>query len=142
MLNRVAAAAFVICLSGAAGAAAQTVTADDVAKLRAAAEKGEPRAQIELGLAYENGTGGQVDKPQAMQWYLKAADQGQHMAAFSVGLLLYGSTVKGEEGIKQDLVGAWKWLDIAMAEAPDMERPIYERARDDAAKKMKPEQIA
>ena len=29
-----------------------------------------------------------------------------------------------------------------MAWAPDMERPIYERARDDAAQKMKPEQMA
>jgi TonB family protein len=134
--------AVALCLFCVVPAASQTLTSDDVKQLQSAAEKGDAKAQIELGLAYENGTGVPVDKPLALQWYQKAADRGQHMAAFSAGLLLYGATDKGEEGIKQDLVGAWKWLDIAIAWAPEMERPIYERARDDAAKKMKPAEIA
>ena len=120
-----------------ARAVAQTDPPPDIPQLRAAADHGDARAQIQLGLAYEHGTGVAVDKAQALAWYLKAADQGQHMAAFSVGLLLFGG-----DGLPQDFPAACKWLDIAVAEAPDMERPIYERARDDAARKMTPAQIA
>ncbi|MEO5362774.1 MAG: TonB family protein [Magnetococcus sp. DMHC-8] len=62
---------------------------------RVAAEQGEPGAQYALGFRYEHGTGVQKDAATAVQWYLKAAEQGN--GAAKAGLLRLGHTqVTGE----------------------------------------------
>ena len=48
--------------------------------LRAAAERGQPHAQYELGTRYEKGIGVEADPAQARQWYEKAASQGDEFA--------------------------------------------------------------
>ena len=55
--------------------------------LRKAADRGDSRAQSNLGLMYANGTGVARTAAQAAQWYRKAADQGEVSAQFSLGLM-------------------------------------------------------
>nr|WP_328988084.1 SEL1-like repeat protein [Thiorhodovibrio winogradskyi] len=47
---------------------------------RKAAEQNEAKAQFLLGLAYEHGEGVEQDKFRAIQWYQKAAAQGNSNA--------------------------------------------------------------
>jgi hypothetical protein len=57
--------------------AAHQLDAADLPRLQARAEMGEGRAQVLLGLAYEMGSAGLMPQPpQALSWFLKAADQG------------------------------------------------------------------
>jgi len=43
---------------------------------RKAAEQGDSRAQLYLGLCYSNGTGVEKDYAEAVNWVRKAAEQG------------------------------------------------------------------
>ena len=54
---------------------------------RAAAERGDVRAQSELGVMYQNGRGVARDNVQAVAWYRKAADQGDAVGQFNLGLM-------------------------------------------------------
>ncbi len=51
------------------------------------AEKGQPAAQIDLGLNYAKGIGVQKDYVTALEWFQRAADQGDAHAQFYVGLM-------------------------------------------------------
>jgi len=51
-----------------------------LAELRAAAERGDAKAQFGLGLRYAKGQGAPKDWTLAVQWYRKAADQGDAKA--------------------------------------------------------------
>ena len=58
----------------------------DVASLQNKANEGDAAAQYELGLRYQNGTGGvATDYSKAFVWYRKAADQGNPDAQCMVG---------------------------------------------------------
>jgi hypothetical protein len=76
-----------------------------VAELRASAERGDARAQFELGAAYANGQGVPQDFVQAMAWYRKAAERGHAEAQFSVALMYYHG-----QGVPQDDAQAVVWL--------------------------------
>jgi hypothetical protein len=57
--------------------AAHQLNAGDLPALQTRAERGEGRAQVLLGLAYEMGSAGlKPQPPQALSWFQKAADQG------------------------------------------------------------------
>ena len=57
--------------------AAHQLIADDLPRLQARADMGDPRSQVLLGLAYEMGSAGLTPQPpQALAWFLKAAAQG------------------------------------------------------------------
>jgi hypothetical protein len=57
--------------------AAHQLEASDLPRLQTRADMGEGRAQVLLGLAYEMGSAGLMPQPpQALSWFLKAADQG------------------------------------------------------------------
>lgn len=59
------------------------------------AEKGDVKAQYEVGEMYEKGKGAVKDIQKAFDWYLKAANQKDYKAAYKVGLFYYeGSSVK------------------------------------------------
>ena len=60
---------------------------DDMALLKAKAEAGDAKAELALGQAYESGRGVAADDAQAMQWYLKAAAQGDSVAANNIGIM-------------------------------------------------------
>lgn len=71
---------------------------------RKAAEQGNAKAQVALGLIYESGEVVPQDYHQAAIWYRKAADQGSADAQFS----LAGLYLKGE-GVPQDLAEVARW---------------------------------
>lgn len=76
-----------------------------VEELRPLAEKGNARAQLALGLLYQQGRGVNRDVAAAVKWYLKAAEQGLAEAQFSLGNIYY----KGK-GVPRDAAKALKWF--------------------------------
>lgn len=69
------------------------------------AEKGDVKAQYEVGEMYEKGKGAVRDVQKAFEWYLKAANQGDHKAAYKVGLFYYEGTA-----VKRDFNKAFTWF--------------------------------
>jgi len=76
--------------------------------LRAAATRGEPAAQYEVGQRYANGEGVTADLSQAAYWYGQAADQGLAIAQYRLAALYE----KGR-GLAQDDAQARKWYEKA-----------------------------
>ncbi len=74
------------------------------AMLASWAEKGDRAAQFYVGLLYDMGTIGMMDKTEAVRWYRKAADQGYAPALYDMGVMCS----KGE-GIEKDLAAALEW---------------------------------
>ena len=79
--------------------------AQNIASLRKAAERGDTNAQIQLGLAYENGTGVKRNYQEAVKWYRKAAEQDDVTAQRLLGICFY----KGR-GVKKNYQRAAEWL--------------------------------
>ncbi len=80
-------AAPVITPAAAKPSATEAPSAHTVQATRDLAEKGQPTAQIDLGLNYAKGVGVQKDYVSALQWFQRAADQGDAHAQFYVGLM-------------------------------------------------------
>jgi TPR repeat protein len=78
--------------------------AASLGELRAAAEKGEAKAQFNLGLMYDNGQGVPQDYNEAAKWYTKAAEQGFPAAEYN----LAGMYEDGR-GVPLDYKEAVKW---------------------------------
>lgn len=83
---------------------------------RKAAEQDLPRAQTAMGLALHDGRGVQQDRIQAAKWFQKAADQGQAQAQ----AMLAKMYLKGDGGLPQSLLEAYKWVVIAGEEAKEL----------------------
>lgn len=67
----------------------QTLIHDQNRELMARAERGDAEAQKEIGMAYEDGSNGLKQSDlKALEWFKKAAAQGDSYAIGSVGLLL------------------------------------------------------
>lgn len=79
-----------------------------VPELRAAAERGDVKAQFELGLAYARGVGIERDFAQAAVWYRKAALQRDIGAMNNLGVFYIQGT-----GVKQDFTQGYLWLHLA-----------------------------
>jgi TPR repeat protein len=82
--------------------------------LRKAAELGDQRGQLQLGLAYEKGLGVERDPKKAADWFLKAAEQGDSTAQFNLGVMLatnYGKGIKS--ATPEQRQAAIKWLEKA-----------------------------
>ncbi len=110
---------------------------------RKAAEQGNAEAQIALGnMHYRCGckimsrcaraTPVHPDYTEAVKWFRKAADQGNADAQLYLGRM-YGNG----QGVPQDYVLAYKWLNLAAAQ-----RSSFAKERDVLAAKMTPAQIA
>lgn len=76
-----------------------------VERLRGAAEAGDPRAQYNLGVVYEEGRGVPSDMRQAVKWYRLAAQQDDADAQLALGV----AHAIGE-GIDRDYGLAYVWL--------------------------------
>lgn len=75
-----------------------------------AADQGNTRAQIELGLFYCRARGVENIR-EAVSWFRKAADQGDADAQFQVGhMYQYG------RGVKQDIEKAREYYKLAAAQ--------------------------
>ena len=72
--------------------------------LKALAEKGDTRAQYNLGNMYADGRGVEKDAKEAARWYRKAAEQGSALAQSNLGAMY----AKGE-GVLEDNKEAVKW---------------------------------
>jgi uncharacterized protein len=74
-------------------------------RLNLLAEKGDARAQFDIGFMHANGWGLQRNPAEAMTWYRKAADQGLAVAQHYLGL----AYVNGE-GVRPDDAEAARWF--------------------------------
>ncbi len=74
-----------------------------------AALQGEPEAQCTLGARYASGQGGEQDFAKALEWYTKAAQQGNAKAQWNVAILY----ARGPGGIAQDMQQAVQWCQQA-----------------------------
>jgi len=77
--------------------------------LVAKAQSGDPAAQNSLG-DYYSALNTPEGYTQSASWYRKAADQGYPKAQYSLGIAYCW-----HEGVPQDYVQAYVWLDIAIA---------------------------
>ena len=117
------------------------------------AEKGDPAAQYLLGTLYMAGKGvkqndatafmwfqraaNQGNDVDAAKWFQRAANQGMVFAQLNLGLLYAAGN-----GVPQDNVEAFKWLELAFFALPTGgPRSDVARAMTDVAAKMTREQI-
>lgn len=76
-----------------------------------AADKGDISGELHLAALYrDGGKGFPRDMAQAAEWYRKAADQGDESAQATMGTLCSMG-----QGVPQDYVEAYYWLDLAAA---------------------------
>ena len=77
--------------------------------LRPLAENGDPRAESTLGLLYYNGGRGvQQDDVKAVKWFRLAANHGDAVAEFNLGVIYADG-----QGVPQDNAEAVKWYRLA-----------------------------
>ena len=122
-----------LCPCGFQAFAEDTLLAQIVEEGRAAAEKGDAKAQFNLGNYYEYGKGVTKDAVEAVKWYRKAAEQGHAKAQCDLGIYY----AKGD-GVSKDVVQAYKWFNLSAAAGT----ADAAKCRELLAKKMSPEQIA
>ena len=78
------------------------------------AERGDAKAQYNLGVMYENGEGVSQHYKTAAKWYRASAEQDFPPAANALGeLYLWGAGMGEPGGILIDLASALKWITIA-----------------------------
>ena len=94
-------------------------------------------AQVALGSLYYFGNGVPKDSAEAFRWFRKAADQGHSDAQNVLGLMYYEGN-----GVPQDYMKAYVWFNIAAAYSQGDEREKAIKFRNEAAKKLTPEQLA
>ncbi len=76
--------------------------------LQRLAEKGEPRAQYNLGAIYDSGSGVEEDNEIAVKWYAAAAEQGVASAAFNLA-----NMYREGQGVPQNYEQATRWYKFA-----------------------------
>ena len=80
------------------------VTRLDVAQLRPMAERGDARAQNQLGFMYETGRGVEQDYDEAVRWYRRSAEQGHALGQSNLGFMY-----RAGRGVEQDDEEAVRW---------------------------------
>jgi TPR repeat protein len=100
------------------------------------AEKGDARAQYNLGLLYASGLGVTHDYQAALKWHRMAAAQG-HAGAQNELAQMYA---KGQ-GVQPDQIRAYVWYTIAAESSSAGSKNEIIKDRDRTASRMTPEQI-
>jgi S1-C subfamily serine protease len=108
----------------------------DFSATKAKADKGDVKAQDDIGYAYSAGHGVAEDATEAVKWYRKAAEQGYVSAETSLGF-----AYKDGRGIPMNYVEAHKWFNLAAA-GNDSVAKFAASQRDELAQQMTPDQIA
>jgi hypothetical protein len=106
-------------------------------ELEPLARRGNPHAAALLGFLYEQGFGEPQAYPAAANLYFQGAQQGDVFAQAMLGLMYD----KGH-GVPQNFVLAYKWLNLAAANAYGHQRDVFQRFRDAVASKMSTDEIA
>jgi uncharacterized protein len=101
------------------------------------AEKGNVKAEAQLGWMYATGRGVPQDYAKAAKWYYCAAIQGHGQAQFEFGMLYN----KGQ-GVLRDYVLSYMWLNLSASQAVGDDRDFKVRMRDAVASKLTPVEIA
>jgi len=107
---------------------------------QAAAEQGNPLAQVGLGYMLLDGSGDQPDLEGAVVWFNKAAEHGDALAMLALGTLY-----ELGRGVTKDFVEAHKWYALASVDDGEYEQDLFDRAKrakQELAKLMTPAQIA
>jgi len=91
-----------------------TMQAQSISEIRAAAENGDAKGQVQLGLVYKNGRGVMKDYAEAIKWFRKAADQGNAQAQVQLGQMYFDG-----EGVAKNYAEAAKWLQKTADTFPD-----------------------
>jgi TPR repeat protein len=86
---------------------------------------------------FETGRGVPQNYTEAAMWYRRAAEQGDSLAQYSLGLLYD----KGF-GVPRNIIEASKWLNLSTAAAPRKAREARARIRDAVTGKMTRGEIA
>src|SRR5258707_15092327 len=86
---------------------------------------------------FQPGGGAPQNYTEAAMWYRRAAEQGDSLAQYSLGLLYDRG-----QGVPRDIVEASKWLNLATAAAPRGSREARVRIRDAVTSKMTRGEIA
>ena len=86
----------------------QPPSTNEIAELRVQAEKGDARAQFNLGVRHAIGYGVTKDEAEAAKWYRKAAEQGNAKAQCNLGFMYVDGA-----GVPKDPVEAYKWWLLA-----------------------------
>ena len=95
-------------------------------------ERGDARAQSNLGMMYENGLGVPQDYETAIKWYKLAAEQGDANAQMYLGLMYALG-----QGTLQDYTRTHMWWNIAASQGVEIAR----KNRDNVEKMMSSTQI-
>ena len=103
------------------------------------AGRGDPAAQYDLGVMYENGTGVAQDFVQAVKWYRLAADQNNAIAQGNLGYMYANG-----KGGPQNFIQAYMWFTLAASRFPpsDEKRDLVVENRNAIAAQMTAAQIA
>jgi TPR repeat protein len=80
----------------------------ELQQLRSLATKGNTKAQVNLGILYEEGRGVPQDYNEAVKWYRLAAEADSADAQFSLGAVTYYG-----QGVPRDYQEAAKWFRLA-----------------------------
>ena len=96
--------------AGAIGTAAQAPANSRFDRLVANAEKGDAAAQVELGILDDEGLADsrRPNYAKALEWFQRAADQGDAKAQDRIGLMYYSG-----KGVPQDFAQAAHWYQLA-----------------------------
>ena len=92
-----------------------------LAQWRVAAEKGDPKAQFNLGSCYALGLGVKADIEQAAQWFRRSAEQGNAAAQCNLGTYYYGkkdydrAVYWYRKAVEQGNADAQLWLGVCYA---------------------------
>ena len=101
-------------------------------ELEGLANLGDPRAQYDLAVLYDNGLGVPQSNAEALRWYTRAADQGDARAQYNLGLMYMNG-----QGVEPNLVLAYYWVSLSVAHGNANASP----ARDYLTEKMTHAQI-
>ena len=120
--------------SEAGTAAVQRGDVVEAARLyRLAADEGDAKGQLGLGLAYHFGQGVLQNYAEAVRWYRLAAEQGNSQAQYNLGRMYHRGL-----SVPQNYVQAYKWFNLAAAQGD----ALAVTNRDQVAALMTPAQIA
>ncbi len=87
---------------------------------------------FEIGWKFQKGIDVPTDYAKAIQWYLKAAEKGSHLAQCNLG-----SLYESGRGTRTDLVEAYMWYSVSSARGNE----LSEARLRDLAERMTPQQI-
>ena len=73
-----------------------------------AADQGDAKAQVDLGVMYANGDGVPENDAEAVKWFRKAADQGDAKAQVDLGVMYANG-----EGVPENFIRAYVWWSMA-----------------------------